>query len=128
MSRTGIPDEARLLIERRIDSMEMLDVLLLLHDSPGREWTAAEAAAALGTGEVSASAHLVALRQSGILAVTMSDDARYSYRPRPELGAAVDALARHFREHPLEVAELIASRPKHKLRLFADAFRLRRDE
>jgi hypothetical protein len=58
MTRTGIPDEARLLVERRIHSMEMLDVLVLLHGSPDRAWTAAEAAAALGTDEVSASAQL----------------------------------------------------------------------
>jgi hypothetical protein len=128
MTRSGVPDEARLLVERRIDSMQMLDVLLLLHRSPERSWAASETARALGTSEVSASAQLVALRQGGILSVEMTDDARYTYQPRPELAAAVDALAAHFRENPLEVAELIASRPKHTLRIFADAFRLRKDE
>ena len=128
MTPTEIPDEARLLVERRIASVEMLDVLLLVHDSPGRAWTAAEAARALGTSEVSASAQLVALRQSGILSVAMADDARYTYGPRPDLAAAVDALAAHFRDHPLDVADLIRSRPRQKLRMFADAFRLRKDE
>lgn len=128
MTRTGLPDDARLLVERRIDSIEMLDVLLLLHGNPRRPWTAAEAARALGTSEVAASAQLVALRQGGILSVEMTDDARYTYQPRPELAVAVDALAAHFHENPLEVAELIAARPKQKLRLFADAFRLRKDE
>jgi hypothetical protein len=123
----GIPEDARLLIATRVDSLATLDVLGLVRTGGDREWTADDVAGALRLDVVSASRQLVALRQGGILTVTMGVDARYRYAPPAATAVAIDALVAAYVAHPLEVAELIAARPRNKLRLFADAFRIRKD-
>jgi hypothetical protein len=126
--RSAIPEDVHSLILRSLESPAFLDVLLLLHDGPGRAWQAPDVAATLHLGEVEASRALVTLRQAGILAVTIGKDVAYSYRPQPETAQTIDALADHYRQEPQAVLDLIANRPRQKLRLFADAFRLRKRE
>lgn len=124
--RSTLPQPVQDLVTRHLASIETMQVLLLLHAAPARTWTSADVAAATSLDEVSATRQLVLLRQRGLLSVEMTDDAAYRYHATGDLASAVDGLAACFRARPLEVAALIASRSQHRLRLFADAFRLRR--
>jgi hypothetical protein len=126
--RSTLPQPVQDLVTRHVASIEAMQVLLTLHAAPTRAWTSEEVSAATSLDEVSATRQLVVLRQRGLLAVEMTDDAAYRYNAEGSLASAVDGLAECFRARPLEVAALIASRPQHRLRLFSDAFRLRRRE
>jgi hypothetical protein len=126
--RSTLPLPVQDLVTQHVASLEAMQVLLVLHSAPTRAWTSGEVAVATSLDEVSATRQLVVLRQRGLLAVEMTDDAAYRYNAAGELASAVDGLAECFRARPLDVAALIASRPQHRLRLFADAFRLRRRE
>ena len=112
----------------RVDSLEMMQVLFVLHDQQNRTWSSQEITADLGLDEAAVSGALVRLRQRGLLAVEMADDAKYRYAASGDLAEAVDQLRQCYRTRPLELAALIAARPQQRLRLFADAFRLRKDE
>jgi hypothetical protein len=126
MGRSTLPRSVEELISTHLDSIEALRVLLRLHAAPGETWTARAVAEATSMDEVSATRHLVSLRQRGFLAVEMADDAAYRYAAAGTQAASVDELAACFESRPMDVAETIAQRPQRDLRLFADAFRLRR--
>jgi hypothetical protein len=127
-SNQGMTEAARALVESRLDSVEMVEVLLLLHADRERCWTVDEVAGASGLDTVTASRHLILLRQRGLLTVAMGGDASYTYGAQGELAGAVDDLMECYRTRPMELASVMAARPRQKLRLFADAFRLRRDK
>jgi DNA-binding MarR family transcriptional regulator len=120
-----LPESVEGLIATRIESLEAMQVLFLLRDRPDRTFTAREVAESLALDDVSVSRQLIQLRQRGLLAVEMSDDASYRYAASGELASAVDELRECYVSRPLDLAALIANRPQVRLRLFADAFRLR---
>ena len=108
-------------------------MLLLLNLEPRRAWTADEVAASLRISVASASARLLDLRQRGLLAVELTAgsaaiDVAYTCRPSTSVAGVVDELAACYRELRLQVAEVIATAPRRKLRLFVDAFKIRKDE
>jgi DNA-binding MarR family transcriptional regulator len=128
-SRDELPESARSFLIQRIESPDFLEVLLLLHGGGERSWAPHEVRRAMDLDDVTVNRALVSLRQSGILKVTIDDhdDVQYFYRPSPEAANTVDAVAERYREDPRGILELIATRPRQKLRLFADAFRIRGD-
>lgn len=126
--RGALPESVVRLVATRVESLEALRVLLLLRDQPDRTWTCQEVTDAVALDAASVSGALVRLRQRGLLTVELADDARYRYAATGDLGSAVDDLKECYRTRPLDLAALIASRPQQRLRLFADAFRLRKDE
>jgi hypothetical protein len=128
MVREELPEEARALLLRHIESAAFLDVLLLVQGGGDRSWTPAEIGRSLDLDEVTISRALVGLRQGGLLKVAITDDLHYRYAPAPDTARAVEALAEYYRDHPGEVMELLAARPPRSLRQFAAAFRLRKDE
>jgi hypothetical protein len=128
MATREISDDVRSLALRRLESPAFLDVLLLLRAGGARAWSPAEVVTALHLDEVEVSRALVTLRQAGILKAAIGEDVSYSFAPHPEVADTIAELARAYREQPQAILDLIATRPRHKLRLFADAFRLRSDE
>jgi hypothetical protein len=122
MAEDTVPQRLQAFIANHVGSIELLEVLLLMHAERDRAWAAEEVGARLRLSAVSASQHLVALRQRGLLSVALAGDAVYRYQPSPALAGVVDELAQLYRERRLLVADLVATRPRSKLRLFADAF------
>jgi hypothetical protein len=128
MVRDELPEEARALVMRHIESPAFLEVLLLFSGGGDRSWTPRDVGRARDLDEVTISRALVALRQGGLLKVTISDELHYRYAPPPDTARAVQALAEYHRDHPGKVVELILAGPPRSLRRFADAFRIRKDE
>jgi hypothetical protein len=123
----GLPPDVEAFIVRHIDSVEQLEVLLLLQASAGRVWTAEEVAQALYSTPASVSRRLEKLRGGELLAA--ESGSAYRYRPAtPELDQGVVRLAETYRERRVAVITLIASRPMDNVRAFSDAFRLGRKE
>lgn len=122
-----IPVAVRELIQQHIDSVEQLEVLLLLHDQPGRDWSAAEVSEELRTNEQSTATRLADLTARGLVAEGAARGV-YRYAPRTHhLDAAVDGLAREYAVRRVSVITLIFAKPLDRIRSFADAFRFRRD-
>jgi predicted ArsR family transcriptional regulator len=127
----GLGDEVRALLLRSIDSIAELETLLLLHRDPAGAWDAARVAAELRVEPRSAEEQLAGLAERGLLSAEGSGSGRsWRYGPATrELARAVDALAAAYDERRVSVVEFLYSKPAvDKLRVFADAFRLREDD
>jgi predicted transcriptional regulator len=128
MTPQDVPEEAKRLLADHITSVEQLEILLLLRRRPEGVWTPQTVAQELRTSESSASKRLAALRARGLVAMDDGEGV-FRYRPANErLGRSVDSLADAYAERPYRVIELIFSKPIDDLRVYADAFRLRKED
>ncbi|HEX2449554.1 MAG TPA: hypothetical protein VHJ69_00355 [Gemmatimonadales bacterium] len=128
MSTKALPDDVIRFLNDHIDSVEQLEVLLLLHRAADADWTAEMVAAALYTQPASAARRLEALHTDGLIERAPGREAyRFVVDPahRDEL---ISAVADTYRERRVAVVTAIASKPMENVRAFSDAFRLRRKE
>lgn len=126
MNAETFPEEVRRLVATHIQSVEQLEVLLLLCRERDRDWTAEQVAAELRIDSGSAGARLEDLRARGFVECASE---RYRFQTKsPELSRSVEALAEAYRERRVSLINLIFSKPVDKVRLFADAFKLWKDE
>jgi hypothetical protein len=111
-----LPPEIERFIADRIDSVGLLEVLVLLASDRERAWSAPEASAALRSGRRWAEAQLEHLRAERLLVVEPGDEPRYRYRPaRPELEAQVERLLQAFESNRAGVIKLVFSqRPRER--------------
>lgn len=120
--------EAQRFIADYITSAEQLEVLLLLHGDPGRDFTAAEVSAQVFTVPAAATLRLEELLAMGLLKSDGAADPRYRYGPDAAgLAARVDALAAAYRRNRVGVIRFIFDKPVDPVRSFANAFRLKGD-
>lgn len=120
-----LPPGVRRFIERRIDNIEQLEILLLLHRLGERSWSAEEVAEALRVTPRAAARHLEALTGRNLLDVRLGDEVRYRFAPAvPKLTTETKALADCYRERRSEVVALVAA-TRRSLRDFSDAFRIK---
>jgi hypothetical protein len=106
-----------------IDSIEKLEVLLLLRAQTEREWTASAVALELRITEASASARLEDLTAGRLL--VKHDGTREVYRYSPASSddvRSIAELAAAYSERRVSVITFIFSRPQARVRGFADAF------
>lgn len=107
-----------------IDSVEQLEVLLLLHGSPSVVWSPEAVAKTLYSNPDSIARRLAGLHARGLLAI--AEVSSYRYQPRTaELADTVSLLADTYRQRRVAVITVIASKPMENVRAFSDAFRLR---
>jgi len=124
---SGVPEEVRRFVLQCIDSVEQLEVLLLLHGSPAVVWSAEAVATTLYSNPDSITRRLNGLHARGLLAAT--EVSSYRYLPRtPELDATVSLVADTYRLRRVAVITVIASKPMENVRAFSDAFRLRKKD
>jgi hypothetical protein len=117
-------------IVKYITSVDQLEILLLLHEYPEREWNADDVARHLFTESTSAESRLAELAANGLIS-TKSPGDRMSYRhgPKtPQLERAIAELAKQYPKYRVRIINLIFSKPIDKIRTFADAFRLKQDD
>jgi predicted ArsR family transcriptional regulator len=129
VSDAAIPPRVQRFISTHIDSIEKLEVLLLMRARADREWTARDVSQELRITEASAAARLEDLTSRRLLAV--KEDAPPSYRFSPASGEDaqdVSALQETYSTRRVSVISFIFSKPLDKVRGFADAFRLKRDK
>ena len=110
-----------------IDSIEKLEVLLLLRNRTEREWTASEVALELRITEASAAARLADLASSGLLVSSGEAPVAYRYSPaHSEDVRSISELAATYSERRVSVITFIFTKPQERVRGFADAFLLRK--
>jgi hypothetical protein len=128
----GGPDDlspdVRAFIAGQVASVVQLETLLMLHGTPGRQWTADEVARDLRIDRAWAEGQLEALCGQGLAArADDGDGRRYGYAAAAPVRPTVDALAKAYAERRVTVIGLIFAKPADALRAFSDAFRIRKD-
>jgi hypothetical protein len=129
MMQRGIPDDVVAFLAQSIDSVEQLEVLLLLHQNASTEWTAESVARHLYREPTSVGRRLSVLRLLGLLQASDDPQPTFRYAPRSDaIHATVGRLADAYAQRRVTVLGLLASKPMDHVRAFADAFRIRREE
>lgn len=121
----GIPGPVERLVVAHIDSVEQLEVLLLLHRS-AVHWTPSAVAADLRIDAASAERRLRTLAEAGF--VESSGD-QFAYDCSGPNDGTVAALAATYQERRVSVITLIFTKPEPSgpVRALAAAFRVRGD-
>jgi hypothetical protein len=121
-----LPQEVERFIAEHFDSIERLEILLLLRAQRSREFAPAEVTAELRLGPASAPDQLSALVARGLVAAD-GEPARYRYAPdSSEKDRVTSDLARCYADRRVTVITQIFSPRSDPVRSFADAFKLRR--
>lgn len=122
-------EAARRLLVDGVGSLERLDLLLFLQRQAARWWSAQALASELRLPAERLQSHLDHLAAGNLLDVRIAELVVYRYQPgRDDLAAQVEELERESHRHRDAVAMLLAQRRGESARLFADAFRLRREK
>lgn len=124
----SIPEHVARFLSSHIESVEQLEVLLLLQRSKERSWTAIEVAAELRTATTSAAARLADLCSRGVLRAATGDVPAYTYAaPSDDLDRTILDLARTYAERRVSVITAIYAppAPADPLEQFSNAFRIR---
>ncbi len=128
MSTDGIADEVQRFIAENVHSVEQLEVLLLLHRSASRCWSADDVSRELRIDALSAAGRLADLCERRLLVEVASPEGAYRFEPGTQAQArVVSSLAADYAVRRVSVITLIFSKPVDTIRSFADAFRIRKD-
>lgn len=119
--------DLRQLAAQHLESMEHVEVLLLVARSEPREWSVAELGSELRWEEKFAQKCVEDLVAARLLARARGEGGamRYRYAPNAAERETVHALMRLYDTRPLMLGRLIYDRPPTVARSFADAFRIR---
>ena len=121
-----LSSEVRGFVTEHIHSVVQLETLLLLCRQREQQWTAEAVARELRIDRGAAAAELADLQLHGLVALRGSS---YVYAPRAARAEQIVAeLAAAYEDQRVAVINLIYSKPSDRIRVFADAFRLRKDE
>jgi hypothetical protein len=119
--------EAEEFIERVVDTIHQLEVLMLLHRSPHRFWRIDEIAGALEITSRTVTSSVVGLHKNGVLVAEGTDPVGYRYEPRSvALHAGAESLVAAYAVDALLVVKSVLEKPPRALRTFSDAFLFRR--
>lgn len=124
MHGSELPEGVRRFIAEHIESVEQLEILLLLFRHPERTWSADEASRELRISELSAGERLVDLARDTRVVRAENGGRDYRYAPEDaERDEAVRGLVSAYAERRVTVINLIFSKPTDKISTFANAFR-----
>jgi hypothetical protein len=122
---SGVPEDVAQLIASHIDSVEKLEILLLLRGERERTWMSDEVSRELRRNPSTVSRALGQLASRQLLAGSSADGFQFA-PPDRELEQQVDRLAETYATRRVSVIQLIVANPMDSVTTFADAFRLRR--
>jgi hypothetical protein len=126
MSGGSLSPEGLEFLAKHVDSAEQLDILLLLHREPDRQWKALDVSQAIYTVPASATMRLESLVATGLVESSGGSDPGYTYQPSSDrLRKQVDDLAAAYAVDRVAVIKLIFARPPDPVESFSDAFRIR---
>jgi len=118
-----VTPEAEEFIERAVDTIHQLEILILLRRSHGRFWGVDEIAAELRMTAATVTSSVVGLHANGVLSAEDTTRPAYRYQPRSiALHAGVESLAAAYETDPLPVLRAVLNKSPRDLRTFSDAF------
>lgn len=121
----GLNDDTRALIAQAFDSVESIELLLLLRRSSNTFWSAHAAAEMIGVRDEIAERKIAALAAARLLRPAETTGA-YRYAPATEeLARRVEVLVEAYATRRAEVINTIYSGNLERLRAFSNAFKLK---
>lgn len=115
-----ISDVVRQFIAKHIDSIDTLEILLLLRQDSRKEWGGLAVARALQLDRTNVETRLKQLSETGLLTWRhVASERVYQYRPSSaELVHGADELTRWYATHPVSVILQIFSTPQDRIRTY----------
>jgi hypothetical protein len=129
-----VSDGVRLLLDQRVDSIEKLSILVLLHGEPDRAWSPETVSERLNLPGRAVSDALDALCAASLLDVRVGSTLLFRYKPIDrELASTAEELIALYLREPVPVLKVLTAnaldRARSSLgRAFADAFLLRKNQ
>ena len=127
MAGETLPTSVRQFLSQYIRSLEQLEVLLLLRNSPDRSWTSAEVYEVVRSSRASVEERLESFVLLGFLGKEDGPPPTFRYAPKENLGAAVEETANAYQKWRVRVIEAIFTPAVDPAQRFADAFKVRKD-
>lgn len=117
-------DEVLKFVQKSIKSVWALEMLLLLQRERQRAWSSGDLIRELRSSDSAVGEAIASLRGAGFASAEPGDAVKYdpASAELDEIAGRVQAI---YAEKPLAVAKAIMSAPNDKLRVFADAFKLK---
>jgi hypothetical protein len=129
MKRDDLPKELRFFLETSINSIEQLQVLILLHAHPNRIWTTQEIATELRSVDSSIQKRLQDIYTRHILLEIPNKVNEHQFLPSsPVMHTLIDLLATENQLRPYQVIDAIYASPDKSILDFANAFKMRGDK
>ena len=130
MSGSGFSESLDRFVRSFISSVEQVEVLLLLHRTAPKRWSAVGASRELRLDPISVARRLTDFHDAGVVSVEPGDEAlMYWYAPSPAVpDRTLSELESAYQTRRTSLINLIFSKPADDVRAFADAFRLRKRE
>ena len=127
MADDAIPAQVRQFLARHIQSVEQLEILLLVSSNPGKAWTTSEVYGVIRSSEGSVANRLESFSREGFLLASPGPPATYQYQPpSSEVRAAVAKTAELYQSCRVRMVEAIFTSELDPVQGFADAFKLRK--
>jgi hypothetical protein len=120
----GLPHRVRAFILEHVDSIELLEILLLLASNPDKGFTPEVVSDDLRTSVSSATARLSNLHRQHL--IEQRTDGAYQFNATSQHRAVVSEVDVAYRQRSVRVVSLIYSRPSELVTVFAEAFVLRK--
>lgn len=124
-----LPDDVQRFLAQNIESLEQLDILRLLDESPEREWTAEALAVGVQAPPRAVLNYLAGLQGKGLLTMTLrGEDKTWRHgSATPDLDRQVTRVLEQYRQRPVTMIKLVYARTTRVLETLAEAFRFRKD-
>lgn len=124
-----LSEKLKSFVSTYIDSVEQLQVLILLLEDSGKAWTVNEIAQRLRSVDSSIAKRLDDLYARKVMQRKASDPSEYTFELiLPEFRDVIYELSTVFKTRPYKVVDLIYGRPKEAIRAFADAFNFKKEK
>ena len=121
-----LSEELERFVRKYVKSLSTLEILLLIHRTRVRSWTADELNRELRSSVQLVAGVLANLERSGL--IQRDPNERYHWRPAtPELQRMVSQLEEAQATYPVSVIREIYSRHVDQIQALADAFKIKRD-
>ena len=129
VSEKVFSEELERFIAAEINSLEQLEILLLLSGNPHKWWTPAGVYEVVKSSMQSVQERLNDMTNRGILSREIETEARYQFAPQNEqVWKIISELRDAYKERSVKVVQAIYSKPPDSVQEFARAFRLRKDK
>jgi hypothetical protein len=110
-----------------IDSVEQLQVLILLLEDTGKGWRVNEIAQRLRSVDSSITKRLEDLYVRKVIRRNSSDPSEYAFELiQPEFRDVIFELATVFKARPYKIVDLIYERPREAIRAFSETFNFKK--
>lgn len=128
MSEKVFSEELEKFIAAEVNSLEQLEILLLLSGNPHKWWNAKSVYEVVKSSVQSVQDRLEEMVVRGILRKETENEARFQFGPKDEAVWRITTELRDaYKERSVKVVQAIYSKPPDAVQEFARAFRLRKD-